>query len=224
MDLAHIKAIIFDAEGVVVDTEALWDKSQDLLLGKRKLHYDRAYLKPRMAGQTLLEGAQLMVEYYQLAEDPLLIEMERSLLIHDLFASEIAFIAGFDAFIGKMATSPMKKGIATAMKKSLMVLVEQRLQLTHIFGDHIYYIEDVGNKSKPSPDVFLYAADKLGEDPAHCLVIEDAPHGIEAARRAGMTSVGITTTFSRQELQSADYVAGDFADIANFLVRAGVQF
>ncbi|MCK5703011.1 MAG: hypothetical protein KAI29_17735, partial [Cyclobacteriaceae bacterium] len=68
MDLKHIKAIIFDAEGVVVDTESLWDKSQDVLLGRRGLQYDRDYLKPKMAGQTLLEGAQLMVDYHGLDE------------------------------------------------------------------------------------------------------------------------------------------------------------
>ena len=63
MGLKNIEAIIFDAEGVVVDTEALWDKSQEELLGRRGLLYDREYLKPKMAGQTLLEGAQLMVDY-----------------------------------------------------------------------------------------------------------------------------------------------------------------
>ena len=50
MDLSNIKGIIFDAEGVVVDTEILWDKSQDMLLGDRGLVYDRKYLKPKMGG------------------------------------------------------------------------------------------------------------------------------------------------------------------------------
>ena len=53
MNLKHVKAIVFDAEGVVVDTEILWDKSQEVLLGNRGLEYDREYLKPKMAGQTL---------------------------------------------------------------------------------------------------------------------------------------------------------------------------
>ena len=48
MDLSHIEAIIFDAEGVVVDTEILWDKSQEILLGRRGLEYDRDYLKPKI--------------------------------------------------------------------------------------------------------------------------------------------------------------------------------
>ena len=149
MDLSHIKAIIFDAEGVVVDTEILWDKSQDVLLGRRDLEYDRDYLKPRMAGQTLLQGAQLMVDYYQLDEKPTAIEQERKALIHDLFENEMDFVDGFVPFIKNLNGSPLKKSIATAMNKSLMVKVEKRLRLQQFFGEHVYYIEDVGNKSKP---------------------------------------------------------------------------
>ncbi len=223
MDLKHIKAIIFDAEGVVVDTEALWDKSQDVLLSRRNLQYDRDYLKPKMAGQTLLEGAQLMVNYYNLNENPASIEQERKELIHDLFENEIAFIHGFIPFINRLNGSLLKRSVATAMKKSLMIMVEHKLQLTHYFGNHIYFIEDVGNKSKPSPDVFLYAAEKLGENPSDCLVIEDAPHGIEAANRAGMTSVGIATTFSKAHLSDADFVGESFDDIYQFLLLSGVS-
>jgi beta-phosphoglucomutase len=224
MDLSHINAVIFDAEGVVVDTEILWDKSQELLLGKRGLEYDRAYLKPRMAGQTLLEGAQLMAAYYKLDEDPVLIEQERSALIHDLFENEISFIPGFSDFIAELNGSKLKRSIATAMKKSLMVSVERKLQLKQFFGDHVYYIEDVGNKSKPSPDVFLYAAEKMGVEAKSCVVIEDAPHGIEAANRAGMTSLGIMTTFSKQHLMGADFVGKNFNEIKNFLFESGVYF
>ena len=210
MDLSHIEAIIFDAEGVVVDTEILWDKSQDMLLGRRGLQYDRDYLKPKMAGQTLLQGAELMVEYYHMSETAEAVERERKELIHDLFEHEIHFIRGFQGFINKLNGAPIKRSIATAMSKSLMVKVEKKLQLKQFFGEHVYYIEDVGNKSKPEPDVFLYAARKLGVDPARCIVIEDAPHGIEAAKRAGMFSVGLVTTFSHDHLKEADFIADEY--------------
>lgn len=222
MDLSHIKAIIFDAEGVVVDTEILWDKSQEVLLGRRALEYDREYLKPRMAGQTLLEGAELMVDYYQLDEKPAAIEKERKELIHDLFENDIHFIDGFVSFIKMLNGSHLKKSIATAMNKTLMVKVEKKLRLQQFFGAHVYYIEDVGNKSKPEPDVFLYAAEKLGVKPSDCIVIEDAPHGIEAANKAGMISIGLVTTFSREHLQNADFIADDFENVLLFFKQSGI--
>lgn len=217
MDLKNIKAIIFDAEGVVVDTEALWDRSQDVLLGRRGLPYDREYLKPKMAGQTLLEGAQLMVDYYGLNEKAVHIEQERRELIHDLFENEINFIDGFLPFINSIKNTDLKISIATAMNKSLMSKVEAKLGLSKLFGKHIYFIEDVGNKSKPSPEVFLLAAKKLGIDPPDCIVIEDAPYGIEAANRAGMKSIGITTTFLNSQLSKASYVVEDFVEIRELL-------
>lgn len=223
MDLSHIKGIIFDAEGVVVDTEILWDKSQDVLLGRRGLEYDRDYLKPRMAGQTLLQGAQLMVDYYNLDEKPSHIEQERKELIHDLFENEIHYIEGFEPFINSLNGSQLKKSIATAMNKSLMVKVERKLLLQQIFGEHIYYIEDVGNRSKPEPDVFLFAAKKMGVDPSDCVVIEDAPHGIAAANSAGMISIGLVTTFSHEQLQEADFIADNFEKVLLFLRQSGVN-
>ena len=124
-------------------------------------------------------------------------------------------------------TSPnlhVERSIATAMNKTLMVKVEKRLRLQQFFGEHVYYIEDVGNKSKPEPDVFLYAADKLGVKPSDCIVIEDAPHGIEAANKAGMISIGLVTTFSREHLQNADFIADDFEEIQQFLKRGGIIY
>lgn len=222
MELKHIKAIIFDAEGVVVDTEALWDKSQDVLLGRRGLQYDRNYLKPKMAGQTLLEGAELMVEYYGLDEKASEVAHERGVLINDLFENEIRFIDGFLAFMQSLKNTGLQTSIATAMNKNLMEKVERKLGLTKIFEQHIYFIEDVGNKSKPEPDVFLLAAEKLGINPADCIVIEDAPHGIEAANRADMISIGLTTTFSKDHLRKADFIAESFGDISTFLNLGGV--
>lgn len=223
MDLSQIEAIIFDAEGVVVNTERLWDQSQEILLGKRGLAYDRAYLKPRMAGQTLLEGAQLMVQYYGLNENPADIALERRTIIDELFDGDIPFIDGFEPFIRWVISSSLKKSVATAMNKHLMLKVETQLNLKQYFSQHIYFIEDVGNKSKPEPDVFLHAAEKMEVKPGKCLVIEDAPHGIEAARRAGMVSIGISTTFTREHLREAHYTGKDFNDIKNYLEMSGLN-
>jgi len=223
MDLRHIEAIIFDAEGVVVNTEKLWDESQEILLGKHGLIYDREYLKPRMAGQTLLEGAELMVRYYGLDVKPEDMAYERQVIIDQLFNGPIPFIDGFESFVHWISPSNLKKGIATAMNRNLMLKVEDQLNLKRYFNEHIYFIEDVGNKSKPEPDVFLYAADKLGVNPQCCLVIEDAPHGIEAARSAGMVSIGIVTTFTKEHLLQADFTGRDFDEIKMFLISSGIN-
>lgn len=218
MNLENIKAVIFDAEGVVVDTESLWDKSQEVVLEKRGLSYDREYLKPKMAGQTLQEGAKLIIEYYGLNESILDIADERRALINDLFETEIGYIEGFLPFVNRLKNADkFHISIATAMSKGLMQKVEKKLNLVQIFNNHIYFIEDVGNKSKPAPDVFLLAAEKMNISPINCVVIEDAPHGIEAANRAGMLSVGLTTTFSGRHLSEANYIVDNFTEVSSLL-------
>ena len=213
----EIKAIIFDAEGVVVNTEPLWDKSQRILLSKYGVQYDRNILKPLMAGRNMQEGSSIMIEYYGLDISPENLAEERWTIIRKLFMEEIKFIDGFRTFYAGVKLYNVKTAIATDMNRSLMDLVDERLALRQIFDDHIYHIEDVGNRSKPDPSVFLLAADSLKIEPAHCMVIEDSPNGIIAANAAGMLSVGITTTFDQQVLHEAALIVENFKEISTSL-------
>ena len=210
-------ALIFDAEGVVVDTEILWDKSQEMLLSRRNLPYDRDELKPKMAGGTILQGARIMIDHFNLDEDPGKMAAERLELIHGLFETGVCFVKGFPDFFQYVQSTGIKYCIATSMQKALMVKVNRKLHLDDLFGNHIYHIEDVNNVAKPNPDIFLFAARKLKTPPSHCMVIEDSPHGVEAARRAGMHVAGLATTFSSSILQKADYVALDFDGLTAYL-------
>ncbi|HKL77186.1 MAG TPA: HAD-IA family hydrolase, partial [Gammaproteobacteria bacterium] len=77
----------------------------------------------------------------------------------------------------------------------------------------VYTLAGGHRRGKPHPDLFLAAANGLNSAPEHCLVIEDAPHGIEAARRAGMRCYGLATTYDSEKLCLADRIFDDFADI-----------
>ena len=68
-------------------------------------------------------------------------------------------------------------------------------------------------RGKPFPDLFLLAAERAGIDPARCLVIEDSPHGVEAAHRAGMRVVGLSYRTPVARLTGADWIVTDAADI-----------
>jgi len=61
-------------------------------------------------------------------------------------------------------------------------------------------------RGKPDPQVFLLCAERLGVEPAQCAVIEDAPQGVEAANRAGMASIALTSTQTREDLTAADLI------------------
>jgi len=217
MSTRDIKTIIFDAEGVIVDTEALWDRSQEILMARRGLRYDRSMLKPLMAGRSVEEGVEIMKKHYHLNESVRTLSAERKQLIGNLFEHDIEYINGFPEFLRLARQKNLSCGVATSMDPDLMVKVEKRLPIRALFEGHVYHVADAGNLSKPDPAVFLYAAGKLGSEPGQCLVIEDAPHGIAAAKNAGMSCWALTTTFNADLLQDADGIFENYSQIAEQL-------
>jgi HAD superfamily hydrolase (TIGR01509 family) len=209
-----IDTIIFDAEGVVVDTEALWDKSQEIFLRHRGISYDREELKPLMAGRDLVEGVEIMKQYYGFTGDKHILAKERLDSVQPLFASEVQFMDGFLLFFEQVQQKGFNYCIATSLSKSLMLTIDRRLNLIKMFNGKIFFVSDVeGNRSKPDPAVFYYAVRKLNSSPDKCLVLEDSINGIVGAKKAGMRCVGITTTFTKEQLKMADRVVEHFSEI-----------
>jgi beta-phosphoglucomutase len=207
-----IDTILFDAEGVVIDTEPLWDKAQEEFLRRHGVAYDRGKLKPLLSGRSLIEGVEILKTECGLAGDSSRLAGERTALIRRLLEQDVGFVAGFPEFFERVR-STHKTCIATAMAEDLLRIVDRRLGLAKLFGGNIVSLAVPGLRSKPHPDLFLHAAQQLGSRPETCLVIEDAPHGVEAARRAGMKCVALTTTYGRSQLRGADCVVDSFAEI-----------
>ena len=207
-----IDTIIFDAEGIVIDTEAIWDKGQEIFLRRRGFVYDRERIKPLLTGRTLAEGVEVMKQAYQFEGDTENLAHERADIVRDLFIHETCFIQGFLEFY-ESVRNRYKTCIATSMDEDLLKLVDQRLNLAALFGNKIYTLDKVKYRSKPNPDIFLYAAKQLRSSPENCVVIEDAPHGIDAARSAGMWCIAISTTYDPRKLEKADFVVSAYTEI-----------
>lgn len=116
------------------------------------------------------------------------------------FLPHLKLIDGLDKVLAKASASQIRLAIGTAAISPNVDYVLDNLQLRQYFPV-IIGPEDVVT-SKPDPEVFLKAAQQLGVDPALCVVFEDSPKGIEAARRAGMKAVGIASFHSAGELEN----------------------
>jgi beta-phosphoglucomutase len=207
-----IDTIMFDAEGVVIDTESIWDLGQQQFLRRRGIDYDRGTIKHLLTGRSLVEGAELMQGKYGFPGDPEELGQERLAIVKDLFRHQVKFIRGFMEFFNRVRNS-YKTCIASAMSKELLDIVDQRLGLSKLFHDRIFTLTHVANRSKPNPDLFLFAAAQLDSDPQNCVVIEDSPYGIEAAKRARMKCIGLTTTYDSEKLTGADIIVAHYAEI-----------
>lgn len=213
-----VKALLFDAEGVVVDTESIWDAAQRELLARRGRVYDRDRTKRHLTGRSSAEGIRIIAEHYDLDEDPDLLAGERLELVHRL-AGEVRFMPGFTAFYAAVRAR-YRTALATSMDPSLFESVERQLNLRRLFDQQVFLLSG-SVRAKPHPDLFLRAASGLHVDPGRCVVFEDSPHGVEAAHRAGMLCVGMATTYGPEVLAAADLVVSSFEqlDPRSFLAR-----
>jgi HAD superfamily hydrolase (TIGR01509 family) len=207
-----LRAIIFDAEGVVIDTEGVWDQAQSEFLARRGISYDRGKTKHLLTGRSGSEGIKVLVDMYGIEGDPQVLESERREIMTRSLAERVEFVEGFMSFFQR-ASQAYKTCLATSMDPDLLEIADDRLRLRDLFSDHVYTLNDVDFRAKPNPDLFLHASRQLEVEPAACAVIEDSPLGIQAAKSANMMAIGLASTYEHSLLLHADYVASSYAEL-----------
>lgn len=216
------KALIFDAEGVIIDTEGFWDEVSVRFLGRFGLAYDRAFLKHRLTGRSLAEGVAVMRELYDLPGEVAELTELRRAVAKEVFAQDAAFVPGFqEAYTELSALCPCC--VATAMDPALFAACDAALRITELFKGRVVTLSDVGDRGKPAPDLFLAAARRLGTPPEHCLVIEDAPLGVQAAKNAAMACLALATTYPTARLteEDPDAIHATWAEARTWLLEPG---
>lgn len=212
-----IEAILFDCDGVILDSEDTWSFCEAEFLLRRGIVFEPERTKPLITGLGMLDSLRLLQEQYGFTGDLEVLAGERNQIISEMFAREVRFTEGFLEFFHENIQGRFKTCIATSMAEEIFGVVDRKLGLSRLFEGRVYFPSHVGGRAKPEPDLFLYAAAQLESPPERCMVLEDSPRGIEAARRAGMTVVGLATTHGREMLTAANRVVGSFAEIVPLL-------
>lgn len=181
--------IIFDCDGVLVDSEIIAAEVESRLLTEAGYPIGVEEMGERFAGMTW-QNILLTVE--REASIPLSASLldKSEKLLDDRLAREVKVIDGV-----KFALSRLRRPycICSNSASHRLELMLNRVGLKDIFAPHVYSAKDLGpDRVKPKPDIFLHGAKQFGADPARTLVIEDSVHGINGARAAGMRVVGFT--------------------------------
>lgn len=191
-------AAIFDMDGVVVDTNALHKDAWRAFCHARGLSPSEADMERWVFGRTnkdilsfLLGPGLTRTELHNLAE-------EKESLFRKWAKGRLRPLAGLESLLADLAKAGVGLAVATSAPSGNVDCVMAETGLAHRF-QHIVDAAAV-ERSKPEPDIYLEAAGRLGMAPSRCLVFEDSLSGIEAARRAGMTVVGLATTHGLEEL------------------------
>lgn len=178
-------ALIFDCDGVLVDSEALSvaELGRALRDAGAKISDDQIF--DRMIGRSVKQISAIILEEQGLDMTSALSQYRESL--RHRFDAELQPIQGIGDAIRAMADLPRIVASSSGPER-----IAQSLALTglaDLFGDRICSAVEVTH-GKPAPDLFLLAAARLGVDPAQCIVIEDSEAGVRAAKSAGMRVVG----------------------------------
>lgn len=205
-----LKAILFDMDGVLVDSEKLIAQAAVILLAERGAVANVADFIPFIGTgeKRFLEGVSELYNV-KLKDDDQAYLYE---IYRQIAPASLQPVKGVFQFIDYCHQHGLKTAIATSADHVKIGINFTAVGLKEEWFDTIVNGLDVERK-KPFPDIYIKAAQRLGVDPSECLVIEDAVNGIEAGLAAGCKCVGLTTTFDAAQLHRAHWVATDLASI-----------
>lgn len=186
---SHIHAIIFDMDGLLIDSEPYWEKADAALFSRYHKHHNPAINK-RVMGMKPREIVDLFKKEYSFTKSSEDLLRERLDLLYQFLLADLSFMPGAKNLLLQLHKQIIPLALATSghtREKAKKIL--SRLQILDYFQT-IVVGEDVA-KGKPAPDIFLKAAERLNISKQTCLVFEDAPNGVEAGKAAGMTVFGI---------------------------------
>ncbi len=214
--------IIFDMDGVIVDTEPLHIQHLHGYLRKIGVVEPESF-KRSLKGVSARDTWQMLIENFDLEDD-------LETLIQDSRESYIDYLESLDTLpvipgVVQLVKTLHSKGYRLALGSSAapkrIELFLHKLSLQKYF-ERIVSGDDV-KKSKPAPDIFLKAAQLMQVKPSDCVVIEDANNGIAAARAAGMKCIAYGgSVHNSDDLAQADLIVKDFKTLANSIERGGL--
>lgn len=194
-------AIIFDLDGVLVDSSAVVEKHWQEWADRRGL--DMAQISPIMHGRRAVETMTLVAPHLDIEAEAAWMEAAE---VAD--SEELLSIAGAERLLQSLP--PDTWGVATSGTRPIALA---RLRVGGLPVPEVLITADDVQRGKPAPDAYLMAAEKLGVAPENCIVFEDAPAGIEAALAAGMGVIALTTSHKPEMLQRASRIIENLSGV-----------
>lgn len=206
-----IRAVIFDMDGVIAETEHVHINAERQTMLKYDIQISEDELHT-YTGTTAKYMFDELIRKYRLDTSFEKMFSEKEKILFKLLEKDVQPTKGVVELLHSLKELKAKLGIASSSHKRLVQYVLKRLRIIQLF-DSIVSAEDVVH-GKPSPEIFLKSAQRLKVDPGACVVVEDSKLGIEAAKKAGMKCLGYKNPNSgNQDLSEADIIIDDFSKL-----------
>lgn len=209
-----LKAVIFDMDGVIIDSEPTHMKLENETYKKLGIEIteDEHHSFVGATSNYMWEALKNKYKLNQTLEE--LIEYDRNKYFKHLNSDEcdIMLIEGVKELIQELHENGVKLAIASSSPLDVIDAIAKKFQIEEYF--EAFVTGDYVKRSKPEPDIFIFAAEKLGVNAENCIVIEDSHNGVIAAKKAGMKCVGINSDpEGTQDISMADLVINSFKEV-----------
>ena len=213
-----IEAVVFDLDGILIDSEHVWDEVRQQLAEERGGRWNDNASRDMM-GMSSIEWSRYMRDVVGLNEEPEAISAEVVRRLEDRYRRELPLIPGAEQAVQRLAARwPL--ALASSSNRELIDLVLESSGLGRYFEASVSS-EEVA-RGKPAPDVFLEAARRLGVEPTHCAAVEDSENGILAAKAADMRTIAIPNPHyppHEDALAAADVVIASIEELTPAIVE-----
>ena len=194
----HPRAFIFDMDGTLVDNMAYHSKAWLALFEGLGIHLDAEEFLRSTAGKTNPEILRMIIGYPLSEQEVQELSNQKEAHYRELYHPHLKAANGLLPFLLQAKDLGIPMAVATAAGKENIQFILRGLEIECYFKA-VIGAEDI-LKGKPDPEIFLKSAQKLHTDPQACIIFEDSPNGVEAARRAGMKAILVTTSHQPEEL------------------------
>ncbi|MFC2160042.1 HAD family hydrolase [Acidobacteriota bacterium] len=201
-----IKALIFDMDGLMIDSERLYFQAEENMAKKFGVELREETLW-KMMGTKPIEGLAIFVEDLNLpitAQEALNM---RNKVMRKKLQTELETMPGLFHIL-KTFFNRLKLAVCTGAQEEFLDIVVNQLKIRDKFD--VLQSSDGIDKGKPAPEIYLKTCEKLAISPQDCIVLEDSANGSTAGKRAGCSVIAIPTTYTQsQDFSSADFIATD---------------
>lgn len=212
------KAVIFDMDGVLIDSELHWFRAEMDWLKQYNITLTREYIA-KMTGRSLYESVKILINDFGLPAEIEKMIGQKKKFSDAIYKHQAQAMPGVNNLLTKIKNSKLQTAIASGSMLERIEMIVSRFNWGNFF-DHLISTDQVNLIGKPNPAIYSYAARQLKLDPSECVVIEDSVNGLMAAKEAGMSCIAaLDERWSYGDFSRADLIVDSLTDekIINFI-------